>query len=215
MPMLPYGSAWKKQWRLANLVLSIAAVKKYHVLQSQIMAMFLQSLIEKLKKYANELHLATGHIVINVTYELLAKTPNDLINFTWAGECLNIVSRGSMPGAFIVDLIPALRYLPSWLPGVTFHKAGQEGWDKIQHLIERPFNYVKSQMEAGTARLSLTLDCMENFEALNKKAVSTKEKEHVIQWTSGCMYAASNLCYPHELHPHLHQVPRSIEEGSS
>ncbi|KAI3613153.1 cytochrome p450 [Moniliophthora roreri] len=114
MPMLPYGSAWKKQWRLANLVLSIAAVKKYHVLQSQIMAMFLQSLIEKLKKYANELHL--------------------------------------------------------WLPGVTFHKAGQEGWDKIQHLIERPFNYVKSQMEAGTARLSLTLDCMENFEALNKKA---------------------------------------------
>jgi cytochrome P450 len=78
--MLPYGPAWKKQRRLANLALSIAAVKKYHELQSQITAMFLQSLIEKPKKYADELRLATGRIVMNVTYGLSAKTPDSLVS---------------------------------------------------------------------------------------------------------------------------------------
>ncbi|KAK7060428.1 hypothetical protein VNI00_001193 [Paramarasmius palmivorus] len=189
MAMLPYGPAWRKQRRLVNIGLSITAVKKYHLLQSQITAMFLQSLVERPRKYADELRLAAGRIVISVTYGLSAKTPDDLY-ITEAEECLGIVTRGSMPGAFMVDLIPALRHLPSWFPGVTFHKAGKEGREKIQRLVTRPFNYVKSQMEAGTARPSLALDCLENYESLNEKATSVEEKEHTIRWATGVMYAA-------------------------
>lgn len=43
---------------------------------------------------------------------------------------------------------------------------------------------------AGTARPSLTLDCLENFEALNEAAANEEEKDHVIRWTAGVMYAA-------------------------
>ncbi|KAJ7580828.1 cytochrome P450 [Mycena floridula] len=193
MPMQKYGAGWKKQRRLANQALSIAAVKKYHTLQSEITAMYLESLVKDPKDYAGQLRLATGRIVMNITYGLSAKTPDSLY-ITEAEECLDMVNRGSMPGentgAYLVDLVPILKHLPTWFPGATFHKAGREGYHKIQRLIRRPFDYVKKQMAAGTARPSLALDCLENFEALNESAANEEEKDHVVRWTAGVMYAA-------------------------
>ena len=37
---------------------------------------------------------------------------------------------------------------------------------------------------AGTARPSLTLDCLENFEALNEAAANEEEKEELLYWYS-------------------------------
>jgi cytochrome P450 len=57
MPMLKYGPMWKKHRRLANTALSIAAVKKYHNLQQEITAMYLNSLIDAPKQFAPQLRL--------------------------------------------------------------------------------------------------------------------------------------------------------------
>ncbi|KAF8178132.1 cytochrome P450 [Mycena galopus ATCC 62051] len=185
MPMQRYGPGWKKQRRLANQALSVAAVKKYHHLQSEITAMYLDSLVDNPSDFAAQLRLATGRVVMNVTYGLSARTPDSLY-ITEAEECLDIVNRGCMPGAFLVDLVPTLRNFPL----LSHHKAGREGYAKIQRLINRPFQYVQKQIENGTARPSLTLDCIENYSSLNEMAVSDEEKDHTIRWAAGCMYAA-------------------------
>ncbi|KAF8178137.1 cytochrome P450 [Mycena galopus ATCC 62051] len=185
MPMQRYGPGWKKQRRLVNQGLSIAAVKKYHNLQSEITAIYLNSLVDNPSDFAAQLRLATGRIVMNVTYGLSAKTPDSLY-ITEAEECMYFVNRSCMPGAFLVDLVPALRNVPF----LAHHKAGREGYARMQRLINRPFLYAQKQIENGTARPSLTLDCVENYSSLNEKAVSDEEKNHTIRWAAGCLYAA-------------------------
>ncbi|KIY43463.1 cytochrome P450, partial [Fistulina hepatica ATCC 64428] len=188
MPMLPYGTAWKRQRRLANQALSHTSVKKYYKQQSEIVTLFLRDLLSSPESYVEHLRL----IVMNVTYGFSAKTPDSLY-ITEAEECLDIISRYSMPGAFLVDLVPVLKYLPTWFPGASFHKLGREGYNRVTRLITRPLQFVHTQIENGTAPPSLALDCLSMAKA--QETGLSAEHESDVRWVTGSMYGANNERY--------------------
>ena len=50
------------------------------------------------------------------------------------------------PGAFLVDVLPVLRYLPSWFPGAGF-KTQLASWSKtFSDMEDVPLDFVKKQM---------------------------------------------------------------------
>ena len=55
-------------------------------------------------------------------------------------------SRGATPGAFLVDLIPVLRYVPSWVPGAGFKKIALEIKKTVHEARDLPFDIMKEQM---------------------------------------------------------------------
>ncbi len=60
-----------------------------------------------------------------------------------------------VPGRFLVDLIPALRNLPSWVPGAGFQKQFAVWRDAAYLLKDLPFEkrgtaYVSAQWAIGT-----------------------------------------------------------------
>lgn len=55
--MLPYGKELKEQRKLVHLALSQTAVAKYHVVQEDATAMYLQSIIDAPKTFMNETRL--------------------------------------------------------------------------------------------------------------------------------------------------------------
>lgn len=57
MAMLPYGKELKEQRKLVHLALSQTAVAKYHVVQEDATAMYLQSIIDAPKTFMNETRL--------------------------------------------------------------------------------------------------------------------------------------------------------------
>jgi hypothetical protein len=62
-----------------------------------------------------------------------------------AEEALEGLSTAGVPGAFWVDLLPILKYVPSWFPGASFKKKAAR-WRAVNHtMAERPFRYVKEQ----------------------------------------------------------------------
>ena len=63
-----------------------------------------------------------------------------------AEEVMNGGIEASIPGAFYVDLIPILMYVPSWFPGAGFQKKAAH-WRKLnKNLLEKPFRYVEEQL---------------------------------------------------------------------
>lgn len=54
-------------------------------------------------------------------------------------------------------------------------------------MITRPFEHVKRESAAGTARPSFTLDCLESVESGDSK-LPKEEADHVIRWAAGAMY---------------------------
>ena len=119
-----------------------------------------------------------GRIVMAVTYGLSVKTADSEVILFWNG-CLCVMLRFSqyitdaettmemigeavVPGAYMVDLIPAcksgpssihqgthlivVKSLPRWLPFTSFHKMGDYGRQQIYNFVTRPFEHVKKEL---------------------------------------------------------------------
>ena len=61
------------------------------------------------------------------------------IAFTGAAEA-------AVPGSFLVDLIPILRYVPSWFPGAGFQKKAKRVREATDIMAEKPFRVVQEQV---------------------------------------------------------------------
>jgi len=55
-------------------------------------------------------------------------------------------NQAAVPGAFLVDLFPILKYVSSWVPGAGFQKKAAHWREVHNSLIEKPFRSVKEQL---------------------------------------------------------------------
>jgi len=63
-----------------------------------------------------------------------------------AEEAFEGVAEAGVPGAFLVDLLPALKYVPSWFPGAGFKRKAARWRACISELLERPYHRVKREL---------------------------------------------------------------------
>jgi hypothetical protein len=66
-----------------------------------------------------------------------------------AEEALSGVAEAGIPGAFLVDLFPILKHVPSWFPGAGFQKKAAR-WREATHIMaDKPFRQVQEQLVQG------------------------------------------------------------------
>ena len=63
-----------------------------------------------------------------------------------AEEALNGISQAGIPGTFLVDFLPILKYVPSWFPGAGFQKKAAHWREVINTMAEKPFRHVQEQL---------------------------------------------------------------------
>ena len=63
-----------------------------------------------------------------------------------AEEALNGAAQAGIPGAFWVDFLPLLKYVPSWFPGAGFQKKAARWRRAINAMAENPFSHVQEQL---------------------------------------------------------------------
>ena len=61
-------------------------------------------------------------------------------------EAMGGIKEAGVPGAFLVDLFPMLKYVPSWIPGASFQKKAAHWREVNKAMTENPFRYVKEQL---------------------------------------------------------------------
>jgi hypothetical protein len=60
-----------------------------------------------------------------------------------ADDSMRPLIEAIVPGAFLVDLIPALRYVPAWFPGASFQRKAKE-WKKMTMVFRNiPYDAAK------------------------------------------------------------------------
>ena len=83
--------------------------------------------------------------IMKIAYGIDVKDSDDPY-ISIAEEALNGIVEAAVPGAFLVDLLPILKYVPSWFPGAGFQKKAAH-WKELQELMrEKPFHHVKDQL---------------------------------------------------------------------
>ena len=98
-------------------------------------------------------------------------------------EAVAQFSAGSLPGAWLVDVMPILRHVPEWVPGANFKRLARE-WNRcLNNMIETPYNFTKQQMASGVAPPSFLSNLLSNESSL------TADELKNIKWAAGSLYA--------------------------
>jgi hypothetical protein len=119
-------------------------------------------------------HSMAASLILKVTYGIQVESSSDPY-VDIAKEAMHGLSVASIPGAFLVvssilyphtllsalffeDTIPALKYVPSWVPGAGFQRQAKK-WRKVtRDLLDLPFAQAKqSIVHSGSLRLGNAL----------------------------------------------------------
>lgn len=150
-----YTPLWRAHRRLQRQVLNVQIAESYRGTQQFYSREFARRLLHSPEALQDHIRLLFSEISADTLYGIRVSGLEDPYLQT-AEKAMASLNEPGRPGAFLVDTIPALKYVPSWFPGAGFKKKAAEWKGYAVALKNLPFNHVKDQMKQGTAKPSAT-----------------------------------------------------------
>ncbi|KAF9237437.1 cytochrome P450 [Melanogaster broomeanus] len=144
---------------------------------------FLCNVLEQPDNLAAHIRTTAGAIILKVTYGYTVQASEDPF-VDLADRAMANISLVTTPGAFLVDIIPALRYLPEWFPGTGFLQDAKKYRQLVKETVTRPHQYVLDQMAAGTANPCFSSTLLEGG--------ISPEEEDIIMWAAINIYLGTS-----------------------
>ncbi|KDQ63647.1 hypothetical protein JAAARDRAFT_29676 [Jaapia argillacea MUCL 33604] len=180
-----YGQWWRKHRTLFHHHFHSNAGPDFQPIQTKETYTMLRNLAHDPTKFSYHIRRTAAAVVMFVSYgHQIAQEGDEYV--TLADKALACLGQAGIFGTYLVDYIPMLKYVPSWVPGAGFQNQAKE-WRKLtQAMINRPFEKVKEKMANGTA-----IPCVAATE-LEKwiQSSGSPEDERVIKDVSAIAYAA-------------------------
>ncbi|KII86264.1 hypothetical protein PLICRDRAFT_55999 [Plicaturopsis crispa FD-325 SS-3] len=178
----PYGEKTRLHRKLMHKVIGTPnSVQRLVPLAEAETVRFINRVISKPEDFATHIRLTAGAIILLVSHGYEVKGPDDPF-IDLANKAIAQFSECTIPGAFLVDVFPILRYVPAWFPGAGFKKLAKEWRQTLQDMAEEPYKFVLKQMDAGTAVPSFTHDLLQTKDF-------TDEEKVAIKWSATSVYA--------------------------
>lgn len=134
------------------------------------------SVIDNIRRSIGSISLKLSH-----GYTVNTKEPDTLVELV--ENAAKEFYTATLPGEWLIDNIPLMRYLPEWWPGQHFKKVGAKFREHNFEQVNRPVDFVKRQMAAGEEMPSFTSKMLR--EGLNEY------EEDVVKWTANSLYGGS------------------------
>ena len=80
-----------------------------------------------------------------MTYGINVRPYNDP-NIAIAEEAIAALAELGVAGAFLVDILPILKYIPDWFPGANFHRKAAIMRTQSENIRNAPFAETKKLM---------------------------------------------------------------------
>ncbi|RXW22176.1 hypothetical protein EST38_g3685 [Candolleomyces aberdarensis] len=132
-------------------------------------------------------HMA-GDTILSIAYGLEIQQENDPY-LKRSEAVVNALGSAGVPGAFLVDALPILKYVPAWFPGASFKRKAREWRETIRETLEIPFAEVKKATESGKYKISVVSASLQKIEEGTKDEAFTEE---IIQNTAGSLFTAGS-----------------------
>lgn len=83
--------------------------------------------------------------IMKVVYDINIKDSAD--PYISASEAiLESLAAAGVPGAYLVDVPPILKYVPSWVPGAGFQKQASLWKTLVPFVVEKPLRHVEDKL---------------------------------------------------------------------
>ncbi|KAJ7252541.1 cytochrome P450 [Mycena rebaudengoi] len=180
-----YGDTWREHRRLFNSAFHVIAARRFHPQQVNASHDLLRRLLEnpddEVMKHIKHMN---GALIMSIAYGIDTLPSNDPYMET-AEAALKAIAQAIVPGRYLVDMIPILKYVPAWFIGAGFKRQARE-WKKLtDKMVQLPFQAAKRLVADGTAPHSYVSDKLQEIDENQQR----EHQEKVIQNTAGIMYA--------------------------
>ncbi|KAG5350846.1 hypothetical protein C0989_009034 [Termitomyces sp. Mn162] len=156
------------------------AIVAHHPVQEIETKYFLARILKEPHAVIENIRRSAGSIFLKIShgYQIDTTGPDPLVELV--EKAAKEFHTATLPGEWLIDSIPCMRYLPEWWPGQHFKKVGKMFRDHNYEQAIRPVEFVKLQMMQGTEFPSFTSTML-------RKTLNAYE-EGVVQWGANSLY---------------------------
>ncbi|OCH93084.1 CyP450 monooxygenase [Obba rivulosa] len=181
--LMVYGPVWKRYRRSFHQNFNSTVVHGFQPVHIEWSRKLLQALYREPAQFMYHIRYAMGAIILATIYGIDIQDKNDKY-IEIAEKAMEGASEGFVPGSFLVDYIPMLRYVPAWFPGAEFQRKVAV-WKTWAHdLVHVPWQNLRRDAPFPSAAMR----SIEKFSHLEGAAYA--EEEEVARSACAAGYSA-------------------------
>ncbi|KAJ7586754.1 cytochrome P450, partial [Mycena floridula] len=167
MALMPDSDVWKQRRHVFDSYFRQRDIPKFYQTLTREAHMTLRRLLERPERFLEHCGLLFGATILDIVYGLQSTSHEDpiLIN----GErVMRSLSEASVHGRFWVEMIPLMRYIPSWVPGAGFQRQARLWKSWGEDFVNVPWDRAKQNRDNGHVKPSFAskmLDEMDHTES--------------------------------------------------
>ncbi|KAF9522294.1 cytochrome P450 [Crepidotus variabilis] len=151
----------------------------------------LNKVLDDPQKLKEHLRYMAGDVIMSICYGLDVSSERGSSYLKVVEKGVQSIIEAGVPGRFLVDALPILKYIPEWVPGAAFQRKAREWKHCTQDMLTLPFQATKQQVAAGTCPPCFTCDSLQKFDA-NSGPMNVNSSDNFVKNTAGTMYMAGS-----------------------
>ncbi|TEB33482.1 cytochrome P450 [Coprinellus micaceus] len=172
--IMDYGPKWRKNRRTFHQYFNASAIPQYRPIIDHQLHRFLQWMLESPKDFEQHCMTLFGATITHVAYGLKDLTHEHPFLLELE-EVMDAFKVAAVPGTFLVDVLPVLKYVPSWFPGAGF-KRWANGYREKEIHARHGFLPVFPRPSSGEAEPSVASLSIAKF-STEDEAVREEQEE--------------------------------------
>ncbi|KAI1186117.1 cytochrome protein [Nemania serpens] len=184
LPLVPYDKSHRLQRKLAHIVLGTPMnITPYLPLQYMETHRFLFRVLQKPELLTDHIMTLQGAVILKVVYGYTVepRKPDPLVRLI--NETMHYFSISVVPGSWLVDIIPSLRYIPKWMPGSGWRKTAIESQNMVTAASRTPLKFARKRMMEGKEGKSFVTEFHKD-----REDDILPEEETALTWAAFSMY---------------------------
>ncbi|KAF9495887.1 cytochrome P450 [Pleurotus eryngii] len=151
---LPYGHAWRARRRAFWQEFNPEHSTNHRPKQLWYSRDLLRRLLEDPKRFLHHINYTLSATIIAISYGVDVQREDDP-NVERANKALVNLKEAAISGSFMVDMLPFLKYIPTWMPGAGFKAYAERMRPLTMDMREAPYEQGCSRLREGKGEPSI------------------------------------------------------------
>ncbi|KAH9058255.1 cytochrome P450 [Lactarius vividus] len=159
------GKYWREGRKLLDRSLRPGAAALHRRLIEEKTRVFLGQLLATPNAFREHINLLQGKLVMRLTYGYDLKENDDIL--VPPKRIVEILKQCISPGVALINHLPFLQRLPSWVPWFKYGPLASECRELARRMKKEPIDFVRNCMHDGTAIPSLATEFLQEADLLS------------------------------------------------
>ncbi|KAF6828840.1 cytochrome p450 oxidoreductase [Colletotrichum plurivorum] len=184
--LIKYNDSLRFQRKaMARILGTKSAAAQYNNLQEAEVGHFLLNMLESPQDLRQHLAKEAGTIILKLSYGYTTERSGKDPLLSIMNKAMEDLALAIVPGRYMVDNFPMMRYIPEWLPGGGWKKDGRRYAADVKYTVETPYKFVQKQMEQEKHEQSYLSQALETTEDTPMNVRNNK-------WTAASIFGAGS-----------------------